>query len=111
MTPSSPRLSTRCAYRGAYTHTHTPKHTNTHIHTQVRVQGRALDTTERKIKNGDEISMQKIEQFQAHEAQDMKSVMQRAEALEEEINVIPKMTGPPGPRGPPGIRGPQVHIP
>ena len=74
---------------------------------EVRVQGRALDTTERKVKNGDTISMQKIEQFQVREERDMKAVRDRAEALEDEVRIIPKMTGPPGPRGPPGIRGPQ----
>jgi len=74
---------------------------------EVRTQGRALDTTDRKIKNGDDISMQKIEQFQAREANDMKSVINRIEALEEEARVIPKMTGPPGVRGPRGSRGPQ----
>jgi len=74
---------------------------------EVRTQGRALDTTDRRIKNGDDISMQKIEQFQAREANDMKAVIDRIEALEEEAQVIPKMTGPPGPRGPRGSRGPQ----
>ena len=74
---------------------------------EVRVQGRALDTTERKVKNGDNISMQKVEQFEHREAHDMKAVLERIEALEEEVAVIPHMTGPPGFRGPPGSRGPQ----
>ena len=74
---------------------------------EVRVQGRALDTTDRRIKNGDDISMQKIEQFQHREANDMKAVVNRIAALEEEARVIPKMTGPPGIRGPRGARGPQ----
>jgi len=74
---------------------------------EVRTQGRALDTTDRKIKNGDDISVQKVEQFQAQEAQDMKAVLNREQALEEEVEVIPKMTGPPGVRGTRGSRGPQ----
>jgi len=74
---------------------------------EVRTRQRALDTTDRKIHNGDDISMQKIEQFQAQEVHDMQSVLDRVEALEEEVEVIPHMTGPPGVRGPRGSRGPQ----
>ena len=74
---------------------------------EVRVQGRTLDTTERRIKNGDDNVVSKIAQFQSQEQQDMKAVMAHLDGLEEEIAVVPKMTGPPGFRGPPGPRGPQ----
>ena len=74
----------------------------------LRVQGRALDTTERRLRNGDQTSMQKIALFQAREEHDMASVLRRVKALEQEVKVIPKITGPPGSRGRRGPRGPQV---
>ena len=76
----------------------------------LRVQGRALDTTERRLRNGDQTSMQKIALFQAREEHDMASVLRRVKALEQEVKVIPKITGPPGSRGRRGPRGPQVCL-
>ena len=74
---------------------------------ELRGQGRMLSTTDRRIANGDDMDLDKIEQFQTREAHDMQSVIARVKALEDEVAVIHKMTGPPGPRGARGSRGPQ----